>query len=75
MLCDYIWYITPVPEVKGIFEKYIAEGESPKYYRSLATSPLIFPSESDFRKLHRYRTLTNDEEQVWNDLFQPIYQA
>jgi spermidine/putrescine transport system substrate-binding protein len=75
MLCDYIWYITPVPDVQDVFEKYVADGTSPKYYTSLVTSPLIFPKAADFARLHRYRTLTNDEEKVWNDLFQPIYQA
>jgi spermidine/putrescine transport system substrate-binding protein len=76
MLADYIWYIPPVDEeVKQIFENYVKEGTSPKYYESLATSPLIFPKPSDFAKLHRYRVLTDEEETAWNNLFEPIYQA
>jgi spermidine/putrescine transport system substrate-binding protein len=75
MLCDYIWYITPVTAVKQIFENYVEEGTSPKYYTSLATSPLIFPKSSDFAKLHRYRVLSADEQDTWNALFEPVYQS
>lgn len=75
MLCDYIWYITPVPAVKQIFENYIEDGTSPKYYRSLATSPLIFPDPGDFTLLHRYRVLNAAEQDSWNAIFEPIYQS
>jgi spermidine/putrescine transport system substrate-binding protein len=77
-LADYIWYITPVTDVQQIFQKEAAQATKPAdktYYNQLATSPLIFPAPSDFAKLHRYRTLTNAEENTWNSLFEPIYQA
>jgi spermidine/putrescine transport system substrate-binding protein len=45
------------------------------YYEGLVKSPLIFPSASDYTKLHRYRVLTNAEQTVWNSIFQPIYQS
>lgn len=78
MLADYIWYITPVTEVQQIFEKTAANATSQKdraYYTELATSPLIFPKPSDYARLHRYRTMSDEEQQVWNNLFEPIYQA
>jgi spermidine/putrescine transport system substrate-binding protein len=78
MLADYIDYITPVPAVQQIFEKEAAQATKPsdrKYYRGLATTPLIFPKPSDFARLHRYRVLTDAEVVVWNNLFEPIYQA
>ena len=45
--------------------------------RSVArtVSPLIFPSKADYSKLHRYRVLDSAEEQVWDSLFEPIYQS
>jgi spermidine/putrescine transport system substrate-binding protein len=78
MLADYINYITPVPATQAIFQKDAAQATSKDdkaYYTDLATSPMIFPKPSDFAKLHRYRVLTAGEEQTWNALFEPIYQA
>ena len=41
----------------------------------LANSPLIFPSQSEYAKLHRFRVLNKVEEIAWNNLFEPIYQS
>jgi spermidine/putrescine transport system substrate-binding protein len=41
----------------------------------LAHSSLVFPSKSDYAKLHRYRVLSKSEQTVWNSIFQPIYQS
>jgi spermidine/putrescine transport system substrate-binding protein len=78
MLADYIDYITPVTAVQQIFQKEAADATSTKdkdYYTGLAKSPLIFPSPSDFSRLHRYPVLPDDQVSVWNDIFEPIYQA
>jgi spermidine/putrescine transport system substrate-binding protein len=78
MLADYIWYITPVSDVQQIFEQESASATKKsdrEYYHTLATTPLIFPKAEDYAKLHRYRVLDNEEEKVWNGLFEPIYQA
>jgi spermidine/putrescine transport system substrate-binding protein len=77
-MADYINYITPVPAVQQVFEqnaKDATNADDKAYYQNLSTSPLIFPSKSDFSKLHRYRVLTEQELPVWNDLFVPIYQS
>jgi spermidine/putrescine transport system substrate-binding protein len=78
MLADYINYITPVPATAKIFANEAAHAKDKadrQYYRTLSTSPLIFPSPSDYKLLHRYRVLTQEEQIVWNGLFEPIYQA
>ena len=78
MLADYINYITPVPAVQAIFRKEARQAtkQSDKdYYNGLASSPLIFPSPSDFARLHRYPVLTDAQVPVWNNIFEPIYQA
>ena len=78
MLADYINYITPVPAAQQIFQqdaKQATKKSDKEYYTGLAASPLVFPKTSDFSKLHRYRVLTADEQVVWNNLFQPIYQS
>ena len=78
MLADYINYITPVTAVQQIFQKDAAQATKQAdkdYYTGLATSPLIFPAPSDFSRLHRYPVLTDGQVTVWNNLFEPIYQA
>jgi spermidine/putrescine transport system substrate-binding protein len=77
MLAEYINYITPVATAKQVIQSDAgaAKGEDKTYLEGLAASPLIFPSEADFSRLHRYRVLTAAEEKVWNALFEPIFQS
>jgi spermidine/putrescine transport system substrate-binding protein len=78
MIADYVNYITPVPATQAIFkhDAKTATSKSDKaYYQNLSTSPLIYPSKSDYAKLHRYRVLTKSEQKVWNGLFEPVYQS
>jgi len=78
MIADYVNYITPVQTAKQVFLKEAADAttkDDKAYYQGLATSPLIFPSPSDFAKLHRYRVLSKAEQTVWNSIFEPIYQS
>lgn len=77
-LADYINYITPVPATQRIFGQEAKDADNDddrSYYEDLSISPLIFPKESDFSRLHRYRVLTEDEQTLWNSLFEPIYQS
>jgi spermidine/putrescine transport system substrate-binding protein len=77
MLAESINYITPVPSSVDVIKKdaAAATGEDKSSLEGLATSPLIFPAQSDYSKLRRYRVLTPDEEKVWNSIFEPIYQS
>jgi spermidine/putrescine transport system substrate-binding protein len=78
MLADYINYITPVTAAQAVFQQDAKEATTKSdksYYTGLASSPLVFPSKSDYSKLHRYRVLTKSEEKTWNALFEPIYQS
>ena len=75
-LADYIWYIPPVGSVQSLFEQSAAnaaDADTEAYYKSLATSPLMFPNADDFAKLHRYRVLSEEERPIWNALFEPVY--
>jgi spermidine/putrescine transport system substrate-binding protein len=76
-LTEYITYITPVPGAKEIIQADAAKakGEDKAYLEDLVTNPLVFPSEADLAKTKRYRTLTVEEEQVWDSIFQPIVQS
>jgi len=77
MLTEYIAYITPVPAARELIQADAAkaEGEDKAYLDDLVTNPLVFPSEADLAKTKRYRSLTVEEEQVWDEIFQPIVQS
>ncbi|MCW2497746.1 spermidine/putrescine ABC transporter substrate-binding protein [Jatrophihabitans sp.] len=78
LLADYINYITPVPATQQIFAaeaKDATSSDDRDYYTTLSTSPLVFPAQADYSKLHRYRVLSAAELTTWNNLFEPIYQS
>jgi spermidine/putrescine transport system substrate-binding protein len=76
-LTAYISYITPVPATKDQLQAQAAKakGEDKATLDGVISSPLVFPTEGDLSKAKRYRTLTVEEEQVWNRIFQPIIQS
>jgi spermidine/putrescine transport system substrate-binding protein len=76
-LAEYIAYITPVPAAKEELQAKAAtaKGEDKAYLEDLVTNPLIFPTEADLANTKRYRSLTVEEEQVWDRIFQPIVQS
>ena len=74
-LAEYINYITPVPAAKQKIEQdaAAATGEDKKALEDLATSPLVFPQEADYAKLHYYRDFVSSAEQhEYNSIFDPI---
>jgi spermidine/putrescine transport system substrate-binding protein len=77
MIAEYVNYITPVTDAQPIIRQDAAKasGDDKAYLLDVANSPLVFPKQSDFAKLHHYRTLTLDEQNTWNDIFEPIYQS
>ena len=45
------------------------------YLENVANSPLVFPTAQDAEQLFNYRTLTEEEDQQWLDIWQPISQS
>jgi spermidine/putrescine transport system substrate-binding protein len=76
-LTEYIAYITPVPAAKDRLQAKAAKakGEDKATLEGLISSPLVFPTQSDLSRVKRYRTLSVEEEQVWDRIFQPIVQS
>jgi spermidine/putrescine transport system substrate-binding protein len=76
-LAEYIAYITPVPAAKEQLQAKAAKakGEDKATLDGLISSPLVFPGQGDLAKAKRYRTLSVEEEQVWDRIFQPIVQS
>lgn len=66
----WINYISPVPEAQDILKK-----SKDSYTRQVANSPLVFPTPEMEAKLHYYRTLSEDEEAQWNELFDEVVQG
>jgi spermidine/putrescine transport system substrate-binding protein len=77
LIAEYVNYITPVPGCQSVIERDAsnASGSDKASLDYLAHSPLIFPPQSEFSRLHRYRVLTASEEKTWDNIFEPIYQS
>ncbi|MEU8243119.1 spermidine/putrescine ABC transporter substrate-binding protein [Actinoplanes missouriensis] len=74
-LAEYINYVCPVPGAQAVMKKHAAEasGEDKEYLTSVAESPLVFPAESDYAKLHYYVDFnTAEEQQDFSKVFDPI---
>ncbi len=66
MLTSWIQNVSPVPEAQDILR---AQGDP------VAENPLVFPTPEMYARLRGYRVLDADEQERWDDLFLPIYQA
>jgi spermidine/putrescine transport system substrate-binding protein len=74
-LAEYINYITPVPSAKATIQSDASQatGDDKVTLQALVTSPLIFPSDADYGRLHYYvQFKTPAEQQQFNALFDPI---
>jgi spermidine/putrescine transport system substrate-binding protein len=76
-LAEAIDYITPVPSAKEQLQAKAAKASAKERQtlEDLIASPLIFPTDTDLANTKRYRSLTVEEEQVWNRIFEPIVQS
>ena len=63
-------YITPVPEVRPIFEK-----SSDPYLRQVASSPLVFTTPEMESQVYSYKNLSPEEEREWNELFNTVLEG
>jgi spermidine/putrescine transport system substrate-binding protein len=74
-LAEYINYVCPVPSAQAQIKTDAAKltGADKTAMEALADSPLVFPGESDYAKLHYYRDFpTPAEQQAYQSIFQPI---
>lgn len=77
-IAEYVNYICPVPAAQEIIRQHAAEAEAQEdkdYLSAVAESPLVFPSEEMLANLHSYKVLSEDEERLWNELFQEVTQG
>jgi spermidine/putrescine transport system substrate-binding protein len=74
MIAEWVWYITPVPDAQAIVQS-DAKNPGNGYLKAVAESPLVFPTTDFYNNTFAYKSLTPEEEQEWNSIFQPIYQS
>jgi spermidine/putrescine transport system substrate-binding protein len=77
-IADWVNYITPVPGAQDLFLQWADEAEDPEdeeYYRTLAESPLVFPTDDMLDRVHSYKVLDEEEERQWNELFGEVVQG
>lgn len=77
-ITEYVNYICPVPAAQDIIRQHAEEAETEEdrdYYTAVAESPLVFPTEEMLANLYSYKVLSEDEEQLWNTLFQEVTQG
>jgi spermidine/putrescine transport system substrate-binding protein len=67
-IAGWVNYICPVPEAQEILRRKPG-------YKSVANSPLVFPTPDMESRLHHYATLNEEEEAYWNDLFNQVVQG
>lgn len=75
-IAEYINYITPVPAAQAAIKADAAAATKPddkSTLTTIATSPLVFPSAEDYKKLHYYRTFkTTAERTEYQGIFNPV---
>ena len=74
-ITEYVNYICPVPAAQDIIRGHAEEAESDEdrdYLLAVADSPLVFPTEEMLANLYSYKVLDEDEERLWNELFQEV---
>jgi spermidine/putrescine transport system substrate-binding protein len=71
-------YICPVPAAQDIIRQHADEAETDEdrdYYTAVAESELVFPTQEMLNNLYSYKVLSEEEEQLWNTLFQEVTQG
>lgn len=74
-IAEWVGNITPVPAAQEVIREHAREAKSKAdrdYLESLASSPLVFPTDEMQSQLRDYKVLSAEEEQTWNELFQTV---
>ena len=66
----WINYICPVPEAQQLLLE-----ANDAYTRKVAQSALVFPTPEMESRVHSYKNLNPEEEQVWNELFDQVIEG
>ena len=73
-ITSWVNYICPVPEAKDLILKEASDTKD-NYLKQVAESPLVFPTPEMEARLHSYKDLDEETEEIWNDLFGQVIQG
>ncbi|GLU47503.1 ABC transporter substrate-binding protein [Nocardiopsis ansamitocini] len=76
-LAEYITFVPPVPDAQNVLRDKAGtlDGDEQAALEELAASPLVFPTDADYAKLHNYVSLPAGEEEEFTSIFLAITQA
>jgi len=80
-ITEYVNYICPVPAAQEIIRTHAQEAadggdqETADYLTAVAESELVFPTDAMLENLHSYKVLSEEEEELWNTLYQEVTQG
>ncbi|MPY80075.1 MAG: extracellular solute-binding protein [Actinophytocola sp.] len=76
-LTEYITYIPPVPKAQDILRAQAqqASGAERKDLEQLVESPLVFPTDEDYSRLHNYVSIEPGKENSFTSVFHAVTQA
>lgn len=76
-LTEYINYVPPVPAAQDVLRDKAksASGEDKEWLTELVDSPMVFPTQDDYAKLHSYVRLDPTKAEAFTSKFQAITQA
>jgi spermidine/putrescine transport system substrate-binding protein len=80
-VAEYVNYITPVPGAQDVIRENAqaaadeGDQETADYLNTVADSPLVFPTEDMLSRVYNYKVLDEEEERLWNELFQEVTQG
>jgi spermidine/putrescine transport system substrate-binding protein len=75
-ITEWVWYESPVTDdvVRDLIQKDAKKFDDPSL-KQLAEDTTVWPDEETLANTHGYKSLSEDEEQAWHDLFDPLIQA
>jgi spermidine/putrescine transport system substrate-binding protein len=71
-ITEFVWYESPV---KGVQELIRDHAKKDPELDPVAESDLVWPAEEVLNNTHGYKNLSEEEEEAWHDLFDPLIQG
>jgi spermidine/putrescine transport system substrate-binding protein len=71
-ITEFVWYESPV---KGVRELIAEDAKEDDSLKAVSESELVWPSEQVLANTYTSKRLSEEEEQAWHDLFDPLIQG
>jgi spermidine/putrescine transport system substrate-binding protein len=71
-ITEFVWYESPVKGVREMIRDHAKEDSS---LSAVSESEIVWPSSDVLANTYTYKRLSEDEEEAWHDLFDPLIQG